>query len=427
MKAKTAAIVIGDRRYWTILAAILVVGFLTKIVRLSDPADFYFDEVYHGFTATYYLNGNHEAYSMYHKNPPGKAVEWTHPPLAKLFMWGAMEIFGENSFGWRFSSVVFGTLLVLFTALFAYALFESAFISLAAAFLLTIEGLIFTQSRIAMNDAHLMAFVYLALYFFVRWRKNPENSRLMIYSGIALGLALSCKWSALFVFFMIGLDRLYSWYRKFELPSGREFSLLAVSYVFLPSLVYLLSYAHFFWLGYTWDELVNLQKSMWWYHTNLTATHPYMSKWYQWLLNLKPVWMYVNYSVPDKIGNIYNTGNSVILYLGLASVIMSVNEARKQWRWELWFALVVYFMVWVPWIFSPRIMLFYHYAPAVPTLCVLLARQLERLWLDGNRRAVVAIGAAAVAWFALFYPHNTGLPVHKDFADAVYFILPSWR
>src|ERR1051325_8878962 len=112
------------KRFWTILLGILIIGFGIKLIRLDQPADFYFDEVYHAFTATYYYEGNHEAYNMYYKNPPGRAVEWTHPPTAKLLMWWSMDIFGENSFGWRFSSVVFGTLLALFAALLAWELFN---------------------------------------------------------------------------------------------------------------------------------------------------------------------------------------------------------------------------------------------------------------------------------------------------------------
>jgi dolichyl-phosphate-mannose-protein mannosyltransferase len=427
MKAKTSAFVIDHKRFWTILSVILVLGMMIKLVRLSDPPDFYFDEVYHGFTATYYLNGNHEAYSMYHKNPPGRAVEWTHPPLAKLFMTAGMMVFGENSFGWRVSSVVFGAILIMFAALVARELFNSAFIALITAFLLSIEGLIFTQSRIAMNDAHLMAFVYMAFYFYIRWRKNAEVYKYLIWTGVATGLALSCKWSALFVFMIIGIERLYSWYRKFELPSLKEFAMLTLSLVIIPAAVYVASYAHFFWLGYTWDELVNLQRSMWWYHTNLKATHPYMSKPYHWLFNLRPVWMYVDYSVEGRIGNIYNIGNGIILYFGLASVVMAILELRRQFVWEVWFCVLAYFMVWLPWIFSPRIMLFYHYAPAVPMLCILFSRQLERLWMTNHRVAVRVVLASAVLWFALFYPHHTAIPLPKEFVESIYYIVPSWR
>lgn len=469
------------KRYWTILALILTFSLGIKLIRLDFPNDYYFDEVYHGFTATYYVDGNPEAYSMYHKNPPGKAVEWTHPPLAKLIMAGSMLIFSEGyfpwqttrAFGWRFSSALFGTLAALFAALLAWQLFESAFTSLMTAFLLSIENLVFAQSRIAMNDAHLICFTFMCLYFYVRWRRDPDHNRWLWLAGTGLGLALSCKWSALFLFFIIGMDQMADWYRDFKLPSLKELLVMTAALVALPAAIYFASYTHFFMLGNTWDDLVRMHQSMWWYHTNLKATHPYMSKPWQWLLNLKPVWMHVQYGPEgsNQIQNIYNTGNSVILYLGLASVLVYLGSAFKDfnwkslkgWRgavlafvaillvidpsialvaaitlvvaiytsdklsWAIWFCLVAYFLVWLPWLYSPRIMLFYHYLPAIPSLCILLSRQLEKLYNAGHDSAVGLILFVAVLWFAVIYPQNTGVPMPRGFVESVYYLIPSWK
>jgi dolichyl-phosphate-mannose-protein mannosyltransferase len=212
------------------------------------------------------------------------------------------------------------------------------------------------------------------------------------------------------------------------LPSLKEIKWLAIAFIALPIGIYLLSYSHFFWLGYTWEEFVHLQKQMWWYHTNLKASHPYQSVPYQWIFNLRPVWMHVDYTrSPEMIANIYNVGNAIILYFGLASVILTIKEIYKKWSWQLWFCLVAYFMVWVPWSFSPRIMLFYHYAPAIPMLCILLSRQLEKFWLKDQKYPVYAVTALAFLWFTLFYPHHTDLHVPKAFAESVYFLIPSWR
>ena len=40
-----------------------------------------------------------------------------HPPLAKLLIAGSIKLFGDNPWGWRIGSVVFGTLALL--AIFA--------------------------------------------------------------------------------------------------------------------------------------------------------------------------------------------------------------------------------------------------------------------------------------------------------------------
>src|SRR5689334_12116741 len=94
------------------LAAVLAFSFLSKVIYLHIPDNFYFDEVYHGFTATRYLHSDISAYDPWAKPPPGMAFEWTHPPLAKLIMAGFMAVLGENAVGWRIGSVIFGTISV---------------------------------------------------------------------------------------------------------------------------------------------------------------------------------------------------------------------------------------------------------------------------------------------------------------------------
>ena len=39
-----------------------------------------------------------------------------------------------------------------------------------------------------------------------------------------------------------------------------------------------------------WSMFVGEQWQMWRYHTTLNASHPYYSKWWQWLLDIRPVW-----------------------------------------------------------------------------------------------------------------------------------------
>ena len=79
---------------------ILIFGFafITRFFRLDYPKTHIFDEVYHAFTAEQMAKGNPAAWEWWNTPPPGFAYEWTHPPLAKEFMWLAISIFGDNSF-----------------------------------------------------------------------------------------------------------------------------------------------------------------------------------------------------------------------------------------------------------------------------------------------------------------------------------------
>jgi dolichyl-phosphate-mannose--protein O-mannosyl transferase len=81
-----------------------------------------------------------------------------------------------------------------------------------------------------------------------------------------------------------------------------------------------------------------LQQQMWWYHTNLKATHAYTSQWWSWPLDIRPVWFYVKYcntgsseqmckdyyqnnkNGKNSIADVYTMGNPLIFWLIFAVV-----------------------------------------------------------------------------------------------------------
>ena len=420
-----------DKKLLKWFLIILAFCFFTKVIHLGYPSDFYFDEVYHGFTATVYLHGDKQAYDPWAKPPEGKAFEWTHPPLSKLIMAGMMWSFGENPFGWRIGSVLFGTMATVATGILAFELFGSIAVGLIAIALMSMENLVLAQSRIAMNDSYLIFFMLLGLIGYVRWRRDESSIKTLYWTGLWLGLAAATKWTTVYIFLIIAIDLVAKTLWTKRLPKAVALWNIPVALGLLPVLVYLGSYLHYFSMGYSWAEFVELCKQMWWYHTNLQATHSYQSKTWQWLLNLRPVWFYVDYAKPGYAANIYNLGNTVLLYSGLFATISTLIDYKKWDRaWETWFILMVYFMLWFPWTFSPRIMLFYHYLPAVPALYIILARWLAAKGLsDISRERLIAkaILAGGLLWFVVYYPNSTATPVPEGFANIVYFSVPTWH
>lgn len=412
------------------MLGLLVFGLCTKLYRLDYPKNFYFDETYHAFTATRFLHADAEVFNPWAKHPVGAAYEWTHPPLAKLIMASAMSVVGENSFGWRLGSVIFGLFAAALAGWLAFELFRSTRVALLTVFFLTFEGLTFVQSRIAMNDIYFVCFALATFVSYVRWRRNPDGIIPLILTGVGLGLALSCKWTGLYLFLIIAIDLGggFIWNNRF--PCGRLPWKEALAWSFLPAMIYVGSYYRLFTQGGTWDSFVTLQQQMWYYHNGLTRTHSYQSVPWQWLLNVRPVWMYTDYSTPGHLRNIYNIGNSLILLLGIFAFVRIVFSKTWRWTWELFFATLCYLMLWLPWSFSPRIMLFYHYLPAVPFLCFFLALWTDRLLESKqpkHRPFGVGVLVASVLWFFLFFPNMTGLAVSPAFANAVYFTVPGWK
>ena len=412
-----------ERHYLILLILILVAGFFLKLYKLDYPSRFYFDEVYHAFTAEEHARGNRSIYDPWAKPPKDVAYEWTHPPLAKHIMSFFVTRYGENPIGWRMSSVILGTGVILLSAIIALIVFKSKPISLLTAFFLSLEGLTYVQSRIAMNDIHFTFFVLLAVYFYSRWREDPNRILPLLATGCAVGFAAATKWTTAYLCLLIAIDLFVIAFVSKKLSERNWFVWFLIAFVVIPIGLYLGSYLHYFSFGYKWGEFVELQKQMFGYHTSLKATHPYSSNALQWILNLKPTWMFVEYAKDGSTANIYNVGNHVILYLGLIAAFWGIYKFFKTKKWEFGFIVLAYFCMWLPWVFSPRIHFFHQYTPAVPFLCMLLARM---LWNTEKRKNYLLINTCicAMVCFMLLYPIISGVMLPKSILDTYYFIVP---
>ena len=174
---------------------------------------------------------------------------------------------------------------------------------------------------------------------------------------------------------------------------------------------------------------------MYWYHTNLKAHHPYQSVPLQWFLDLRPVWIYVDYS-NKTIANIYNLGNPLFMWFGLAAMIFLLFDYIKERNLNQGIVIFSYLAFFVPWAASPRIMFYYHYLPAVPFLAIATGYVLNKLFASSSGRIVVAVYLfILVALFIYFLPLWTAIPVPgcqvpgpncTSWYDS-FFWLPSWK
>ncbi len=405
-------------QYVVLLAMILAGCFCFRLYRLSAPDKLIFDEVYWGFTAKEIVRGNPQIYDPWAKPPPGLAFEWTHPPLGKLLIAIGVKWLGTGSIGLRISSVVFGTACVWLAAMLALELFGSYAIALLTAYLLSIETTGVALSRISMVDVHGLFFMLAGFIEYVRWRKKPQSVIHLLAASLGFGLAGAVKWNALFLYAVVGMDALLLWMTS-RLPNRFWWWWFPWTFGFIPAGIYLLSYFHFFGMGYSWDQFVELQRQMWWYHTHLKATHSSASETWQWILNIKPVWFDTG-TLPDgRIAEVFAIGNHVILYTGLVAFIWCCRKLVSRWDGLVALTAIAYFAMWFPWTFSPRLKFFYHYLPSISFLCILTAyaaiRTLETGEIFHGRFARTAGFAgwliAATAWTAVLYPFVASVPV----------------
>lgn len=142
-----------------------------------------------------------------------------HPPLGKWLIAGGIKLFGDNPLGWRFAAAVAGTVSVVILVRLARRLFGSTLLGGFAGLLLTLDGLEFVLSRVALLDIFLMFFELAALACLVLDRADgrrrlahrlagapadfpgprlgPRPWRLA--AAACLGLGLAVKWSGLYV------------------------------------------------------------------------------------------------------------------------------------------------------------------------------------------------------------------------------------
>lgn len=410
------------------LVLILILTTFLHLFRLGYPNAYVFDEVYHGFTAKEYLKGSKEAWEWWTTPPPGVAFEWTHPPLAKEFMTGSMFIVGStDAWGWRLPGALLGILSVFVVYKLGKRIFNKN-TGLIAAFLFSLDGLNFVQSRTGMNDIYLVTFALISVLLLLR--KN------FFFSAVFLGLALASKWSAIY---LIGLNSFLILYFLVDKKLKFEGAVKGIFYILvcLP-IIYLVSYWPFFALGHAWSQFVELQKQMWWYHSHLVATHDYSSPAWSWPLNLYPVWYFVEYYPNGLMSNIFASGNPILFWMGIGALLITLYDwaltyFRKEYnthethlshsnkgiilnlRSRFLIVLLGYFAFWLPWIFSPRIMFLYHYSPSVPFLCLALGYQVNLMISDKNSRIVgFTILGLVLFGFLLIYPILTGIPLPKE-------------
>lgn len=409
---------------------------VTRFWRLGFPPNHYFDEIYHVFTAQQMFKGNPQAWEWWNANPAGFAFEWTHPPLAKEFMWLSISILGDNPFAWRFFSAFFGTGIIVLIYFISLRFFKSRRIALLSSFVASLSGLLLVMSRIAMNDSYFLFFSLLAILMFLKDKK--------LLMGIFLGLSLASKWTAMFTIIIIG----YLYVLKFmnikqflvSLIISPVISLLLnkriiflLQLLVVPVIIYFAAYFPFFLQKHSptgqnlsnLQTFIGLQQQMYWYHTRLEATHPYQSRPEQWVLDLRPVWLFVDYK-GNLVANIYTLENPLIAWAGLFSIFYLLFQFLKKRNLTYLLVPLFYFGFFLPWVFSPRIMFNYHYLASSAFLAIAIGFVLNEFLNKKQKVLVFSFLILIFLLFIYFYPLWIGLYVPRDFYEH-YFWLKTWR
>ncbi|MDP9274394.1 MAG: phospholipid carrier-dependent glycosyltransferase, partial [Chloroflexota bacterium] len=348
---------------------------------------------------------------------------------------------GRHALAWRLPGVLFAALLAFFLVLLARRLFASAVLPALVGLAVLLDGSMFAQARIAMNDIYVASLIVAGWYFVVAAHR-PRRSAILdiVIAGVLFGLALASKWAGAYTLAGLLVASIAVTARAYERGrpgTGGPLDLLArrglnalvlfVSFAAIPAAIYLASYVRWFGgptIPYGWT-LVELTQQMYWYHSSLTAPHPAGSPWWSWPLVLKPVYWYFGASTGGDNAYIYDAGNVVLYWAGLVAFgwcIVAAIRARSVPLAFVVFAGLVQYAAWIP---IGRVLFFYHFFTVLPFYLLALAAALAFLWETGRARLVIGYLAAAAAAFAYFYPFISAQPFPGAQAG-MFFILPTW-
>ena len=397
---------------------------------ISQLNSMYFDEIYHGRTA----------YEQLHRM---RIYETTHPPLGKDLIMAGVALFGMTGFGWRFAGTLFGVLLVPLAWCFARRLTRRRWLGALAGVLLALDFMRFVQSRIATIDIYGTFFILLGAYFMLWYcqsvlQKGVTRSLLpMALGGVAFGLGCAAKWTGIYAgagLAVLYLGVLYARWRQKKPGFPAEFRAAAlggvVFYVLVPLCIYMASYFPYHWqdAGFGLNDWWQCQVSMFQYHSGLEATHPFESRWYTWLLGLRPVWYYQNTHLAAGLkGSIAGLGGPVIWLAGLACLLgLLWHQVSNRGSRAGAGVLILYGTQLIPWMLVPRCTFLYHYFPSSMFCLAAIVLVLSHL-RNGRlaRRIGVGLCVVSLVLFVLYYPALSGLPVPDAWAYALE-VLPSF-
>ena len=385
----------------------------------------YFDEIYHARTAWEQLNGVYP-------------YEITHPPLGKSIIGLGIALFGMTPFGWRFSGTLFGVLMLPLLYIFAKKLFGGRLAPTACTAMMATDFMHFVQTRIATIDTYAVFFIllmYLFMYLFI----SEEKLVFLALCGVSFGLGAASKWTCFYA--GAGLAVIWALWVIRGFRSGRlrfrdfvkNALFCVVFFIAVPCLIYYLSYIPYGVARGVTNPLspaylkivLDNQSYMFNYHSQLVATHPYSSHWYQWLLDIRPILYYLDY-LPD--GRHISFGafvNPVLCWGGLfALFVLGYLAAVRRDRASA-FILIGYLAQLLPWVLVPRLTFAYHYFPCTVFLALALGRCFDLTERNDPRGRALVGGfvCLSLAVFVLFYPSLAGLPVEPGILRSW---LPTW-
>lgn len=223
---------------WSASIGVALLALFLRLWRLGTPREFAFDETYyakdawslleHGYVQGYRDKANEQILDGHTLDQwTGDPSMIVHPEVGKWLIALGERAFGMDPFGWRVSAAVAGALMVLVMCRLARRMTGSTLLGCTAGLLLSLDGLQFVLSRLALLDIFLALFTLMAIACLVndrdwfrarlaRLQDGPVRSGSgpvaallwrpwLLAGGVCFGLACGTKWTAVYPLAAFGL------------------------------------------------------------------------------------------------------------------------------------------------------------------------------------------------------------------------------
>jgi hypothetical protein len=273
-----------------------------------------------------------------------------------------------------------------------------------------------------------------------------------------MGFAAASKWTGIYaaaglavIFFITYIKRYREYAYAKTMPNGetngikhkyivdnyknlalKTFLWCCLVFIAVPLTIYCLSY-----IPYLHTEgadgfrtIIKNQSDMLTYHgsTVLGSTHPYSSKWYEWIVMTRPIW-YFSSTISDTVKEgISAFGNPAVWWVGIPAYLYVCYAAIFKKNKTALFIMIGYLSQLIFWIPIERLTFIYHYFPSVPFLVMAISFSINSICekYPKMKYAAFAYTAIAVILFIMFYPVLSGHPVEVDYVKNYLKWFDSW-
>ena len=334
--------------FW--LCLLVVVVLILHFSTIMQPTQLILDEKHYIEDARSILQGQ-------------DTLRQEHPPLGKLIIVSGIHLFGDNPLGWRFFSVIFGTLSIVLFYLICRKLVIPKGTTFLATFLLALENLTFVQASVAMLDVYCLTFMLGSFLLYLHGQYE--------LSGVSVGLAGLAKLSGALAIPAIFLHWLFT---RRTSPQRIIIVMLSAPISFL-ALMPLFDFA----ISGRWLNPITRTATMLSLSGNLTfanTDHVALSRPWEWIL--RPEMMYY-WCEPHYIGVISFTVWALIIPSILYMVFKAIKGSNASIFGLSWFAGT--YLFWIPAsLITDRISFVYYFYPTIGAICIGLGLGLSQLW-----------------------------------------------